>query len=259
MLADGLFKRFPKPDVAFALHTAPAPHGTVGYNVGPMTSNSDGMEIVFKGRGSHGSAPHHGIDPITIAAQFITGVQTVVSRQKDPMEFGVVTVGAVQAGSAGNIVPDSATLRGTIRSYSPAVRDGLLKGVRRTADAAAAMAGAPAPEVTLSEGGAAIVNDEALVQRVEPALKAALGAASVRRVPPITASEDFSEFGKAGVPLMFFFIGVSDPQQVAEARKPGGRPLPFNHSPQFAPVPEPSIKTGVRAMSVAVLEVLAPR
>jgi amidohydrolase len=256
MLADGLFTRFGKPDFAFALHTSPAPYGTVAYNVGPITSNSDGMEITFKGRGGHGSAPDKTIDPIAVAAHFITDVQTVVSREKDPFEFGVVTVGAVQAGTVGNIIPDAAVLRGTIRSYKPEVRAKLLEGVRRTAKASAAMAGAPEPEVSLSEGGLAVVNSESVVATTETVLKAALGAKNVMRVPPITASEDFSAFVNEGVPSMFFFIGVYDPKQVAESMKPGGKPLPFNHSPFFAPVPEPSIKTGVQAMSLAVLNVL---
>ena len=259
MLADGLFTRFPKPDFAFALHTSPAPFGTVMYNVGAMTSNSDGLEITFKGRGSHGSAPDKSIDPITIAAHFINDVQTVVSREKDPFEFGVVTIGAMQAGTVGNIIPDAAVLRGTIRSYSPAVRDKLLAGVRRTANAAAMMAGAPAPDVQLVEGGLAVVNSEAVVLRTEAVLKAAFGAKNVQRVPPITASEDFSAFVNEGVPSMFFFVGVSDPQQVADSMKPGGKPLPFNHSPFFAPVPEPSIKTSVQAMSLAVLNVMAKK
>lgn len=256
MLADGLFTRFPKPDFAFALHTSPAPYGTVAYNVGPITSNSDGLEITFKGRGGHGSAPDKTIDPIVIAAHFITDVQTVVSREKDPFEFGVVSVGAVQAGTVGNIIPDAAVLRGTIRSYKPEVRAKLLDGVRRTAKASAMMAGAPEPEVSLSEGGLAIVNSESVVATTETVLKAALGAKNVTRVPPITASEDFSAFVNEGVPSMFFFVGVHDPKQVAESTKPGGKPLPFNHSPFFAPVPEPSIKTGVQAMSLAVLNVL---
>jgi amidohydrolase len=259
MLADGLFTRFPKPDFAFALHTSPGPYGTIGYNVGAITSNSDGLEITFRGRGGHGSAPDKTIDPIAIAAHFITDVQTVVSREKDPMEFGVVTIGAVQAGTVGNIIPDAATLRGTIRSYNPAVRDKLLAGVRRTANAVAMMAGAPPPDVALVEGGLAVINSEAVVTRTESVLKAAFGAKNVQRVPPITASEDFSAFVNEGVPSMFFFVGVSDPQQVAESMKPGGKPLPFNHSPFFAPVPEPSIKTSVQAMSLAVLNVLAAR
>ena len=256
MLADGLFTRFGKPDFAFALHTSPAPYGTVAYNAGPITSNSDGLEITFKGRGGHGSAPDKTIDPVAIAAKFIVDVQTVVSREKDPMEFGVVTVGAVQAGTVGNIIPDTAVLRGTIRSYKPEVRAKLLEGVRRTAKGEAMMAGAPEPEVALNEGGLAVVNSESVVATTEAVLKAALGPKNVMRVPPITASEDFSAFVNEGVPSMFFFIGVYDPKQVADSTKPGGKPLPFNHSPFFAPVPEPSIKTGVEAMSLAVLNVL---
>ena len=256
MLDDGLFTRFGKPNFAFALHTSPGPIGTVGYNVGAITSNSDGLEITFKGRGGHGSAPDKTVDPIAIAAHFIVDVQTVVSREKDPMEFGVVTVGAVQAGTVGNIIPDMAVLRGTIRSYSPEVRAKLLDGVRRTAKAAAMMAGAPEPDVKLEEGGLAVVNTESVVVTTEAVLKAALGTKNVQRVPPITASEDFSAFVNEGVPSMFFFIGVYDPKQVADSMKPGGKPLPFNHSPFFAPVPEPSIKTGVQAMSLAVLNVL---
>ena len=259
MIADGLFTRFPKPDFAFALHTSPAPYGTVFYNGGAMTWNSDGLEITFKGRGGHGSAPDKTIDPIAIAAHFINDVQTVVSREKDPFEFGVVTIGAIQAGTVGNIIPDSAVLRGTIRSYTPAVREKLLAGVRRTAAAAATMAGAPAPDVSLEEGGLAVVNSEAVVTRTEAVLKAGFGADRVRRVPPITASEDFSAFVNAGIPSMFFFIGVYDPKTIADSMQPGGKPLPFNHSPYFAPVPEPSIETGVKAMSLAVLNVLSPR
>jgi amidohydrolase len=259
MLSDGLFTRFGKPDFAFALHASAAPYGTVTYNAGPITANSDSMEITFKGRGGHGSAPHRTIDPITIAAHFINDVQTVVSREKDPFEFGVVTVGAVQAGTVGNIIPDSAVLRGTIRSYKPEVRSKLLDGVRRTAKASAMMAGAPEPEVSLSEGGLAVINSESVVATTETVLRAALGVRNVMRAPPISASEDFSVFVNEGVPSMFFFIGVYDPKQVADSMKPGGKPLPANHSPFFAPVPEPSIKTGVHAMSLAVLNVLDKR
>lgn len=256
MLADGLFTRFPKPDFAFALHSSPSPYGFVGYRAGPTSSNSDALEITFKGRGGHGSAPDKTIDPITIAARFITDVQTVVSREKDPAEFGVVTIGAVQGGTVGNIIPDTVVLRGTIRSYQPQVREKLLAGIRRTALAAAAMGGAPEPQVELVPGGAAIVNDAAVVERTTAALKAALPGVQIAQVPPITASEDFSEFLNAGVPGMMFFVGVSKPEDVAAAMKPGGKPLPFNHSPFFAPVPEPSIKTSVQAMSVAVLTAL---
>jgi amidohydrolase len=257
MLADGLFQRFPKPDFAFALHSWPVAYGTIGYNSGPVSSNSDSLEILFKGRGGHGSAPDQSIDPIAIAARFIVDVQTVISREKDPKEFGVVTIGAVQGGTVGNIIPDSVVVRGTIRSYSPAVRAKLLEGVRRVANASAMMAGAPAPDVALVEGGAAVVNNEALVLRTESALKNAFGDANVRRMPAMTASEDFSQFVNQGIPSMFFFTGVYDPKAVAAAAAPGGKPLAYNHSPFYAPVPEPSIKTAAQAMSLAVLNVLA--
>ena len=256
MLDDGLFKRFPKPDYAFALHSSPVAYGTVGYNAGAITSNSDAIDIVFKGRGGHGSAPDKSVDPIAIAARFVVDVQTVVSREKDPKEFGVVTIGAIQGGTVGNIIPDSVQVRGTIRSYSPAVRAKLLDGVRRVALASAAMAGAPAPEVQLISGGAAVVNSEALVAKTEAVLKDAFGDANAQRVSPITASEDFSAYVGQGVPSMFFFTGVYDPKMVEEASREGGKPIAFNHSPFYAPVPEPSIKTAARAMSMAVLNVM---
>lgn len=255
MMDDGLFKRFGKPDVAFALHTDPFEYGVVGFNSGPVTSNFDSLKIVFNGRGGHGSAPHKAIDPIMMAAHFLVDMQSLVNREKDPFEFGVATIGSIEAGSAANIIPDSAMLRGTIRTYLPEVRAKLQDGIRRVAMSVAAAAGAPAPEIVIEAGGQAIINDSDLVARTEATLKAAFGD-KARRVPPITPSEDFSVFVNAGVPSMFFFIGVSDPQRVAESKKPGGKPVPFNHSPFFAPVPEPSIKTGVMAMSLAVLTVL---
>jgi amidohydrolase len=256
MLDDGLFRRFPKPDYAFALHSWPIAHGTVAFEDGPVSSNSDAIDIVFKGRGGHGSAPDKALDPVAIAARFVVDVQTVISREKDPKEFGVVTIGAINGGTVGNIIPDSVQVRGTIRSYSPEVREKLLDGVRRVANASAAMAGAPAPEVKLTSGGQAIVNNVALVRSTEAVFKDAFGDANARRMPAMTASEDFSLFVNEGIPSMFFFTGIYDAKDVAEARRPGGKPVAFNHSPFYAPVPEPSIRTAATAMSLAVLNVL---
>lgn len=256
MLDDGLFKRFPKPDYAFALHSWPLAYGTIGYNDGPVSSNSDSLEITFKGRGGHGSAPDKTVDPIAIAARFVVDVQMVVSREKDPKEFGVVTIGSIQGGTVGNIIPDSVQVRGTIRSYSPQVRAKLLEGVRRVAEGSAAMAGAPKPEMLIGGGGQAIVNSTELVNKTEVVFKEAFGADKAHRMPAMTASEDFSLYANEGVPSMFFFTGVYDPKDVAAAEQAGGKPIAFNHSPFYAPVPEPSIKTSAQAMTLAVLNML---
>ena len=251
MLSHGLFTRFPKPDIALALHDGPFAHGTIFYRSGVGTSAADGLEITFHGRGGHGSAPHTAIDPVAMAARFIVDVQGVISREKDPTEFGVVTIGAIHGGTVGNIIPDSVQLSGTIRSYKPEVRAKLHAGIERTAKAVAAMSGAPAPDIKLPEGTKPVINDPELVAATAEVLKTAFGD-KFRATPPGTASEDFSEFAGAGVPSMMFNIGVYDQERIDAARS-GGPPIPSNHSPQFAPVPKPTIETGITAMTLAVL------
>jgi amidohydrolase len=251
MLADGLFTRFRKPDYGFALHDGPIPYGYVLYRVGVGSSNSDSLSIKFRGRGGHGATPQATIDPVMIAARFIVDVQSVISREKDPTEFGVVSIGAIHAGTAENIIPDDALVLGTIRTFKPGVRAKMLAGIERTANAAAAMSDAPAPEIRITEGAKAIMNDPAVVATAEKVLKAAFGD-KLRISPPGTPSEDFSEFGNAGVPSMMFNIGVYEPERWAAANN-GGLPLPANHSPLFAPVPKPTIETGIKAMTLAVL------
>jgi amidohydrolase len=251
MLADGLFTRFKKPDFAFALHDGAAPHGSVIYRVGIGSSNSDSLYVKFRGRGGHGASPQATIDPVMIAARFIVDVQSVISREKDPTEFGVVSIGAIHAGTAENIIPDDALVLGTIRSFKPAVRARMLAGIERTAKAAAAMSDAPAPDIRIAEGAKAVINDPAVVAAAEKVLKPAFGD-KLTTSPPRTASEDFAEFANAGVPSMMFNIGVYDPDRVAAANN-GGPPLPSNHSPLFAPVPKPTIETGIKAMTLAVL------
>ena len=258
MLADGLFTRFPKPDAGFALHGGGAfPYGYVSYTVGVRSSNADGLYIKFKGRGGHGAMPQATIDPVMMASRFVVDVQSVISREKDPTEFGVVSIGSLHAGTAGNIIPDEAVLLGTIRTFKPDVRAKMHDGIERTAKAVAAMANAPAPDIRIIEGTKAVVNDAAVVATAEKVLKAAFGD-KFRTAPPVTASEDFSEYINAGVPSMFFNIGVYDPEHVAAARD-GGPPLPGNHSPLFAPVPKPTIQTGVTAMTLAVLSAFDQR
>jgi amidohydrolase len=259
MLADGLFRRFPKPDVGFALHSGDGmfPYGDVLYTVGVRSSNLDSLYIKFNGRGGHGAVPQATIDPVMMASRFVVDVQSVISREKDPTEFGVISIGSFRAGTAPNIIPDEAVLLGTIRSFKPDVRAKMHDGIERTAKAVAAMANAPAPDIMITAGLKAVVNDAAVVATAEKVLKAAFGD-KLRAVPPVTASEDFSEFINAGVPSMFFNIGVYDPERVAAARN-GGPPLPGNHSPLFAPVPKPTIQTGVTAMTLAVLSAFDQR
>ncbi len=252
MLADGLFTRFKKPDYGFALHDGPFAYGTISYRVGIGSSNSDSLAIKFHGRGGHGATPQATIDPVMIAARFIVDVQSVISREKDPTEFGVVSIGAIHGGTAENIIPDDVLLLGTIRTFKPEVRAKMLAGIERTAKAAAAMSDAPAPEIKITEGAKAVMNDPGVVATAEKVLKAAFGD-KLRPSPPGTPSEDFSEFINAGVPSMFFNIGVYEPERVAAAREGTGPWPPSNHSPLFAPVPKPTIETGVEAMTLAVL------
>jgi amidohydrolase len=252
MLADGLFTRFKKPDFGFALHDGAFGYGTILYRVGIGSSNSDSLYIKFHGRGGHGAAPQLTIDPVMIAARFVVDLQSVISREKDPTEFGVVSIGAIHGGTAENIIPDDVVLFGTIRTFKPQVRAKMLAGIERTAKAAAAMSDAPAPEIKITKGAKAVMNDPGVVATAEKVLKTAFGD-KIRTSPPGTPSEDYSEFINAGVPSMFFNIGVYEPERVAAARDGSGPQLPSNHSPLFAPVPKPTIEIGVEAMTLAVL------
>jgi amidohydrolase len=252
MLADGLFTRFKKPDFGFALHDGAFAYGSITYRIGIGSSNSDSLQITFHGRGGHGAAPQRTIDPVMIAARFVVDLQSVISREKDPTEFGVVSIGAIHGGTAENIIPDNVLLRGTIRTFKPEVRAKMLAGIERTAKAAAAMSDAPAPDIKITEGAKAVMNDPTVVETAAKVLKVAFGD-NFRTSPPGTPSEDFSEFVNAGVPSMFFNIGVYEPERVAAAYNGTGPQLPSNHSPQFAPVPKPTIETGVEAMTLAVL------
>ncbi|HZZ33288.1 MAG TPA: amidohydrolase [Phenylobacterium sp.] len=255
MIADGLFTRFPKPNIGFAQHVGPGPTGGVTYKAGVQSSSADGFEILFQGRGAHGSRPQLSIDPVMEAARFTVEVQTIVSREKDPAAFGVLGVGSIVSGSAGNIIPDQALLRGTIRSYDDQTRTLLKEGLARTAKAVAEMARAPAPTVTFDQGASAVVNDAAITARTAPVFKTAFGTHAVEATSPGSASEDYSEYIIAGVPSLFWNLGGYDPKVIADAAAKG-QVVPGNHTPQFAPIPEPTIRTGVEAMTLAVLNVM---
>jgi hippurate hydrolase len=255
MLADGLFERFGKPAMGFALHVGPGPFGGVFYKAGPISSTSDSLAITFNGKGGHGSRPHVTIDPVMMAGHFIVDVQSVISREKDSAKFGVITIGSVQAGNAGNVIPDTAELRGTIRSYDEDTRKKMWDGIERTAKAVAMMAGAPEPTITIKGGARSVVNDDALAQRGGAILKAAFGDKAYLQLQPGSASEDYSEFIFAGVPSFYFGLGGLDPKALETAAKTH-TPVAGNHSPEFAPVAEPSIRTGTEAMSLVLLDAL---
>jgi amidohydrolase len=259
MLEAGLFTKFGKPDYGFAAHVGSDEAGTVLVKDG--VTNSDSVEIIFKGRGGHGSMPSATIDPIVMGAHFVTDVQSVISRQKDAHAFGVVTVGSFQSGTVGNIIPDQAVLKLSLRSFDKTVRQVLLDGVRRTAEASAAMSMAPAPEVKWLYGTAAVMNDHALAERSAAVLTAAGGDRVTylpASAPGWSASEDWSAFVDAGVPSVYFTIGGYDAATLA-GYKARGEAVPSNHSPFFAPDHDKAIRTGIRTLTLAVLMVTEPK
>jgi amidohydrolase len=253
MLDDGLLKRFPKPDVAVAMHVGNTmPAGQVGIVSGIYNTNADSLRITIYGKGGHGSAPHTAIDPIVIAARTILALQTIASRETKPGDMAVVTVGYIQAGTKNNIIPDQAELRLTVRTNKTEVRKQVLAAIDRITKAEAEAAGAPrAPSVDHYEGTDLVYNDPTLAQRLRGALELALGKGNVVMEEPITASEDFSYFVEQGIPGFYFSLGGADPEKFAQAKAEGTR-LPSNHSPLFAPDVDPALHTGIAA-EVAVL------
>ena len=262
MLADGLFARFGKPDFAVAVHdNAEMPAGTVGFVPGWALANVDSVDVTFFGRGGHGAYPHRTVDPIVMAARFVVAVQTVVSREQDPLVPAVVTVGSFHAGTKHNVIPDEARLQLTVRTYEDDVRTRVLAAIARVAKGEAAAAGAPRePEVKVRDDDAtrSTFNDPALTRRLAGALAAVLGADRVQERKPVMGGEDFSAYGRAGVPATILWIGAQEPRSLAAAHA-AGKELPSLHSSAFAPDREPTIRTGATTLTVAALELLGRR
>ncbi|HTU93209.1 MAG TPA: amidohydrolase [Gemmataceae bacterium] len=259
MLEAGLFTKFPRPDYAFALHCAHnLPHGSVAYTEGLALANVDSVDILVRGKGGHGAAPHATIDPIVLAARIVLDLQTLVSRETNPTDPAVVTVGSIHGGSKHNIIPSEVRMQLTVRSTKDSVRKHLLDGIQRIAEAAAKGAGAPPPEVRVdpAEFTPALYNDPELTRKTAALFKDVLGTDKVTSRPPVMGGEDFSRYGRARVPVCLFWLGTIDPKRIAESEREDAKPLPSLHSALFAPVPEPTLKTGVLAMSMAVLNVL---
>jgi amidohydrolase len=253
MIADGLLTRFPRPDVAVAMHVENLlPAGKVGITPGIYDTNSDSLRITIYGRGGHGALPHTTIDPIVIAARTILALQTIPSREVKPGEMAVITVGYIRAGTKNNIIPDRAELGLTVRTYKAEIRKQVLAAIIRVTKAEAEAAAAPrAPSIDRYETTAAVYNNPALAERLRHPLELALGKDNVVTEAPHAASEDFSYFVEQGIPGFYFSLGGADPAKYAQAQA-AGTSLPSNHSPLFAPDLDPALHTGITA-EVAVL------
>ena len=258
MIADGLFTRFPKPDVAVALHTTNnLPAGKVGFVPEYALSNADTLNITIYGKGGHGARPETTVDPIVLAAKTILSLQTIVSREIKPGDPAVITVGYIQGGTKNNIIPDEVHLGLTVRSFSPGVRKHLLAAIERVVKGEAEAANAPKPPlVKLTESTNALYNDPKLAERLSRVLVQALGADRVEKSPPEMVSEDFSAYVEAGVPSFYFRLGVADPDKFKQAEA-SGVALPSNHSPFFAPDAEPSLKTAIESELAVLRNLLA--
>ena len=263
MLADHLYERFGTPDMAVALHdTNTRAAGTVSVTSGPALASSTSVDVTIRGIGSHGAQPQAGKDPVVMAAEFIVQLQTIVSRQESPLDPAVVTVGHIYGGTKRNIIPDEVKLELTTRAFSDKARQVILDGIQHTAQGVAVSWGVPdnlLPIVTVleNESTPVLYNDPALTVRVKAALTQALGARSVFDEPRIMGSEDFGIFGLADdkIPTVMFWLGAMDPVKFA-ATEAVGKVLPGPHNSHFEPLPEPTLRTGVVAMTSVAIALL---
>ena len=262
MLDDGLFDKIPRPDYTVALHVESSmAAGEVGYTSGWSHANVDAVDITIFGRGGHGARPHTTIDPVVVSAYLITQLQTLVSRRVDPLDPAVVTVGSIHGGHKHNVIPDDIHLQLTVRSYSDEVREILIGGIRQmTADTCKTFQCPSEPEVSVRENYTpAVYADPALVKIAAAVFRRVLGPDRVIERPPSMGGEDFGRYARAlEIPGIMFRLGTVDPKKLRASQKPGGPPLPSLHSSRYAPVPEPTLRTGITALSQLVLELLDP-
>ncbi|MGH7048313.1 MAG: M20 family metallopeptidase [Stellaceae bacterium] len=261
MIDDGLFDRFPKPDVVLGQHVMVGPAGALGGRAGVITSAADSLEIRLFGRGAHGSMPQAAIDPVVMAAAVVMRLQTIVSRELAAAEPAVLTIGSLQAGTKENVIPDEAVIKLNVRSFDEGVRRRVLAAIERIVKAEAAASGAPRPpEITPLDRYPLAVNEPQAAGRVAAAFRRHFTPDRVQQTGPTSASEDFGSFGAEWhVPSVFWFVGGTDPETYAKAKAVGRlNEIPTNHSPRFAPLMHPTLEAGVEAMVVAALAWLAP-
>jgi amidohydrolase len=257
MIRDGLFTRFPKPDYALGMHDdASLAAGVVGFHAGYFRAASTGLDMTVFGRGGHGAYPQTTIDPVVIAARIIIGLQTIVSRETDPLDPAVITVGSIHGGSASNIIPDQVKLQITVRSLAPEVHKRLLAAIAREAKGEALAANAPRePLIETKSSTDAVYNDPELTKRMATAAGAVLGADRVVEMPAQMGGEDFSQFGLAGVHAVLLHVGAVDAAKLAESRRTGV-PLPGLHSQLWVPEREPTLKAAIGAETAILLDLM---
>jgi hippurate hydrolase len=265
MLADGLYTRFPKPDYALALHVdAREPAGIVGYGSGAFMSGLSSLDVIVRGVGGHGSAPHTAKDAILIASQIVVALQTIVSREVQPGTTAVVSVGTFHGGLKRNIISDEVKLELSVRAFDQKVMEQLITSIRRICIGTAQAAGVPEnrlPVMTVtSESTEVTINDEALTRRLAGVFTEWIGSDRVRQFVPIAAAEDFTYYGRTidRVPICIWRVGGTAVETITESQRTGV-PVPSNHHPGFAPVPEPTLKAAVTSMTSAVIELLAKK
>ncbi len=263
MLADHLYERFGKPDMVIGLHDGSnLAAGTVGIHSGAAQAGSTSVDVTIRGIGGHGAAPDAGRDPIVLAAMYVLQMQTIVSREENPLDPVVVTVGDIHGGTKRNVIPDEVKLELTVRTFSAKSRKVVIDGLRQMALGVATSAGLPPekmPTVTVieTESTPEEYNNPEMTARVKALLAGALGAANVVETPPIMPSEDVAVFGLPGntIPLVYFGLGAADPAKLAAARA-AGKELPGPHTSKFEPLPEPTIATGVKSLTAVAMGLL---
>jgi hippurate hydrolase len=258
MLKDGLFTRFPKPDYALSFHDdATMPSGTIMYHAGPFRASSDVVSITVFGQGGHGAVPHEARDPIVMASRIVLALQTLVSRENNPIDPVVITVGSIHGGTQANIIPDQVTLQLSVRTFKPEVRKRVLASIAREAKGEAIAAGAPKePLVEVKPGTDSVYNDPDTLARMVKAVQGAVGPEFVKEMPPKMTSEDFSQYGQQpGVKAILLHVGAVDAARLDAAKK-AGQPLPGTHSPQWAPDFRPTVVNTIKAETAILLDLM---
>ena len=266
LLADGLYKKFPKPDYAIGYHdNAEMPTGKIGYTPGYSFANIDSVDITVRGVGGHGAYPHKTKDPVVLAAQIVMGLQTIVSRENNPVDPVVITVGSIHGGTKRNVIPDEVKMQLTVRTYKAEVRKRVLAAIAQVAKGMAIASGFPEDKMPIvhveeDESTPATYNNPDLTARLVKDWKQAIGSDNVVQKDPTMGGEDFSEYSLRdhSIPACDFWIGAVAPEKIAESEK-SGMPLPSLHSPKFAPVPEPTIKLGIIGVTTAVLDLMGKK